>query len=144
MFSSGMRGLPALIWDGSVLDPGRLLNLDQVLTFQADNRLIRWRNSFPWQDHPRMSTTTSEGSWGLRTSTWRPLLAFGNRRDPDTRASHRIITGLGCSFCYSRICGRNSWPMPSDSPSHESVQFGCHRGIFLKLWPIGCYWCLIS
>jgi hypothetical protein len=38
MFSSGMRGLPALIWDGSVLDPGRLFNLDQVLTFQADNR----------------------------------------------------------------------------------------------------------
>ena len=26
MFSSGMRGLPALIWDGSVLDPGRLLH----------------------------------------------------------------------------------------------------------------------
>ena len=67
MLSSGMRGLPALIWDGSVLDPGRLLNLDQFLIFQADG-LIRGRNPFPGQDHPRMSTATSEGSRWLGTS----------------------------------------------------------------------------
>ena len=29
MFPSGMRGLPALIWDGSVLDPGKLFIFDQ-------------------------------------------------------------------------------------------------------------------
>ena len=121
MFSSGMRGLPALIWDGSVLDPGRLFNnLDQVLSF-ADNRLIRWRNPFPGQNHRRMSTATSEGSWWLRTSARGPLLASSYRRNPDTRASHGIITRLGCSFRYSRICWRNSWPMPSHSPSYESV-----------------------
>jgi hypothetical protein len=55
--SSGMRGLPALIWDGSVLDAGSPLFLHPVFY----SHLSRRRHSFSWQDHSGVPTTPSEG-----------------------------------------------------------------------------------
>ena len=121
-----MRGLPALIWEGSVLDPGKGLFVLLIVTCIRRVPLCRGGHPLPRKDHSRNSGAATESSRWFRAASRGPLLASCHRRDPNTFASCRTLKRLGCTRCYSRVCGGNPRQVPPNFAPHEPIQLGCH------------------